>query len=100
MPRSLAMRWMESAIMRACCSLSITQGPAMRKSWPRPTGTLPISKSCLLTEERILGGASASQTALTRAHGEVCSVEQKLGVRADLEECSHGWREKRRNVGL
>src|SRR5579884_3343885 len=34
-----------SAILRACVSLSITHGPAMRKSSPDPTCTLPISNS-------------------------------------------------------
>lgn len=42
------MRWMESAIVRACCSDSMTQGPAMRKSFPRPTGMFPISKGWLV----------------------------------------------------
>ena len=37
------MRWMASAMVRAWVSDSMTQGPAMRKSWPRPTGTLPMS---------------------------------------------------------
>src|ERR1700726_3045902 len=43
-PRSEVTRWMASAMVRACCSDSMTQGPLMRKSLPRPTGTLPISK--------------------------------------------------------
>jgi len=35
---------MASAIERAWASDSMTQGPAMRKSWPSPTWTGPISK--------------------------------------------------------
>ena len=55
--------WMASAIMRACCSLSMTQGPAMRKSWPPPTGTLPISKSCWGMEERITASRPVGKSA-------------------------------------
>src|ERR1035441_9494979 len=47
MPRSAAMRWMASAMVRTCASPSMTQGPAMRKSWPAPTCTGPISKEWL-----------------------------------------------------
>src|ERR1035437_6745679 len=32
---------------RACVSDSMTQGPAVRKSLPRPTGTGPSSKGCV-----------------------------------------------------
>jgi hypothetical protein len=44
MPRSAAVRWIASAIVRACVSDSITHGPAIRNSLPLPTGTEPISK--------------------------------------------------------
>jgi len=36
-------RWIDSAIPRAWDSDSMTHGPAMRKSWPDPTWTGPIS---------------------------------------------------------
>ena len=44
------MRCMASAILKACASDSMTQGPAMRKSRPEPTSTGPISNE-LLTRE-------------------------------------------------
>src|ERR1039457_139675 len=47
MPRSAAMRWIASAIVRAWASDSMMQGPAIRKSWPAPTWTGPISKELL-----------------------------------------------------
>lgn len=31
-------------MVRTCFSLSMTQGPAMRKSWPVPTGTFWMLK--------------------------------------------------------
>lgn len=40
----LAMAEIASAIFSACSSLSITQGPAMRKSSPPPMVTLPTWK--------------------------------------------------------
>src|ERR1700683_3805609 len=47
MARSTVMRWMASAMVRTWASDSMTQGPAMRKSWPAPTCTGPISKELL-----------------------------------------------------
>ena len=41
------MRWMASAMVRTCDSLSMTHGPAMRKRLPPPTRTGPISNSRL-----------------------------------------------------
>src|ERR1700728_909771 len=38
---------MASAMVRTCASLSMTQGPAMRKRLPPPTRTGPISNSRL-----------------------------------------------------
>src|SRR6185312_3508065 len=46
-PRSDVTRWMASAILCTCASLSITQGPAIRNSCPAPTWTGPISNSWL-----------------------------------------------------
>src|ERR1700736_4575963 len=43
-PRSAATRWIASAIFRACASDSITHGPAIRNSLPRPTATPSTSK--------------------------------------------------------
>src|ERR1700677_3578503 len=53
-PRSAAIRWMASAVLKAWCSDSMTQGPAMRKSRPEPTCTGPISNE-LLTREIVQG---------------------------------------------
>src|ERR1039457_5949762 len=53
MPRSAAMRWIASAIVRAWASDSMMQGPAIRKSWPAPTWTGPISKE-LLTDSIVM----------------------------------------------
>src|SRR5690349_15154633 len=64
MLRLAAMRWMASAMKRACCSLSMTQGPAMRKRPPRPTGTVPISKSCWGIEERITASRPVGKWAI------------------------------------
>jgi hypothetical protein len=38
---------MRSAIARAWASDSMTQGPAIKNSWPAPTWTGPISKEGL-----------------------------------------------------
>ena len=40
------MRWILSAMPRACASDSMTQGPAIRNSLPAPTSTGPIEKGC------------------------------------------------------
>src|SRR4051794_4401025 len=45
-PISVAIRWMASASLRACCSDSSTHGPAIRNSPPAPAATLPILKRC------------------------------------------------------
>src|SRR5580692_3991670 len=42
--RSAAMRCSASAMVRMCFSLSMTHGPAMRKSSPVPTGTFWMLK--------------------------------------------------------
>src|SRR6202167_2826123 len=54
------MRWIASAMVRTCASLSMTQGPAMRKRLPPPTRTGPISNS-RLTENSVQRSAYSVQ---------------------------------------
>src|SRR5215469_3150966 len=56
--RSEVIRWIASAIVRACDSLSITHGPAIRNSRPSPTRTGPIS-NVWLTNEILVDTATA-----------------------------------------
>src|SRR5665213_1637709 len=89
--RSAAMRWIASAILRACCSDSMTHGPAIRNSFPPPTSTAPILNESLTStiETQASAGFHTDRGALCDGYsGSIADRELKALLRC----CWWVWR--------
>src|SRR6516225_9771273 len=80
MPFSAATAAMALAILSACSSLSMTHGPAIRKSGPVPTSTFSMEKLWLME------GSVRSESPCCARHADHCT---QVGTLAQPESQQH-----------